>query len=204
MSPRPYNLGRRQEAVDATYAVVIGAARQLLSAADETEAFTIESVARRADVARMTVYNRFKSRRGLLEAVFDDIAARGGMAQIPAIFSQPESLGSLDQLIAAFGAFWDSDRLALRRIRALGVLDADIGVALRARDENRRHLVRAVLKRVADEHGQPRTEDFEMAVNLLHAITGFEFFDSLAGFDGTPRSVVHQVQSLAKAAFNLG
>src|SRR5438034_816285 len=71
MSPRPYRLGQRQVAADETRSRILNAARAQL----ETEAsFSIDAVARRADVARMTVYYQFGSRRGLLEALIDDLA----------------------------------------------------------------------------------------------------------------------------------
>src|SRR5438034_7095657 len=80
MSPRPYRLGQRQVAADETRSRILNAARAQL----ETEvSFSIDAVARRADVARMTVYYQFGSRRGLLEALFDDLAVRGGIPQLP-------------------------------------------------------------------------------------------------------------------------
>jgi AcrR family transcriptional regulator len=76
MSPRPYRLGQRQVLADETRSKILDAARAQL----ETEAsFSIDAVARRADVARMTVYYQFGSKRGLLEALFDALAASGGL-----------------------------------------------------------------------------------------------------------------------------
>ena len=77
MSPRPYRLGQRQAATDETRARILAAARELLAASDGLTGFSIEAVARQADVARMTVYYQFGSKPGLLEALFDDLAARG-------------------------------------------------------------------------------------------------------------------------------
>ena len=42
--------------------------------------FSLDSVAKAAGVTRLTVYNQFGSRRGLLEAVFDELlATRSGV-----------------------------------------------------------------------------------------------------------------------------
>ena len=65
MSPRPYRLGRRRPAAERTRARVLRAARALLTARAGAEPFSVEAVARRAGVARMTVYHQFGSRRGL-------------------------------------------------------------------------------------------------------------------------------------------
>ena len=203
MSPRPYSLGHRREAADATYAQIIAAARELLAADEGAGNFTIDAVARQANVARMTVYNRFKSKRGLLEAVFDDLAAHGRMMQVPDIFSERDPLAALDRLVAVFGQFWDSDRIVIRRIRALGTLDKDIGEALRARDESRSHLVQVVLSRVAVEHDRPEPQMFGESVKIIQTLTGFEFFDALAGPDHSPLDVVPIVQKLAQGALGM-
>ena len=78
MSPRPYNLGKRQEIIDQGRQQVLAAARSLLAEPGGL-AFTVDAVARRADVARATVYYQFGSKSGLLEAVCDHLADLGGM-----------------------------------------------------------------------------------------------------------------------------
>ena len=52
MSPRPYRLGQRQSTSEQTRTRIIAAARELLMAADGFSGFSIEAVARQADVAR--------------------------------------------------------------------------------------------------------------------------------------------------------
>src|ERR671939_1455948 len=106
MSPRPYRLGRRQEAAEETRARIIAAARELLSAAGGVSGFTIDSVARQAGVARMTVYHQFGSKQGLLEALFDSLAASGGMTQLATAFRRDDPLDALDAFTATFARFW--------------------------------------------------------------------------------------------------
>src|SRR5438309_9499713 len=59
MSARQYRLGERQASVAQTRARIIAAARKLLGAADASAAFTVDAVAAKAGVARMTVFNQF-------------------------------------------------------------------------------------------------------------------------------------------------
>jgi AcrR family transcriptional regulator len=56
MSPRPYRMERRRESADENRLRIIAAARDLLTAGDGARRFSMEEVARRAGVARMTVY----------------------------------------------------------------------------------------------------------------------------------------------------
>src|SRR6266702_5957047 len=99
MSPRPYRLGQRQANTEQTRARIIHAARELLMASDGFSSFSIDAVARQADVARMTVYHQFGSKSGLLEALCDALAASGGMEQLAPVFRQPEPLEALKQYI---------------------------------------------------------------------------------------------------------
>src|ERR1700716_2547591 len=115
MSPRPYRLGPRQASTEQTRSRVISAARELLIASDGFAGFSIDSVARQADVARMTVYHQFGSKIGLLEALCDSLAISGGMEQLASAFRKPEPLDALDEYIKVFGGFWQSDRLVTRR-----------------------------------------------------------------------------------------
>src|ERR1700719_4474852 len=124
MSPRPYQLGQRQASSEQTRSRIIDAARELLMTSNGFSGFSIDAVARQADVARMTVYHQFGSKIGLLEALCDSLAASGGMEQLASAFRQPEPLDALDEYITVFGRFWESDRLVTRRLRGLAALDA--------------------------------------------------------------------------------
>jgi hypothetical protein len=64
---RAYRLGRRQPSVDRTRASILAAARDLLTGAPGT--VSVGAVAARAGVSRLTVYNRFGSKAGLLDAL---------------------------------------------------------------------------------------------------------------------------------------
>src|ERR1700730_11029421 len=144
MSPRPYRLGQRQAATEQTRARIISATRELLMASEGFSSFSIDQVARQADVARMTIYHQFGSKSGLLEALCDALAASGGMEQLAIAFRQPEPLDVLNQYLQVFSRFWDTDRLVTRRLRALAALDADFEQVIRARDERRRQGVRVI------------------------------------------------------------
>jgi AcrR family transcriptional regulator len=64
---RPYRLGRRQAAVDDTRSAILAAARAVVAETGPNPA--LGAVARRAGVSRITVYNRFGSKAGLIEAL---------------------------------------------------------------------------------------------------------------------------------------
>ncbi len=203
MSPRPYRLGQRQAATEQTRARILTAARELLIASDGFSGFSIEAVAHKADVARMTVYHQFGSKIGLLEALSDSLAAHGGMEQLANAFRKPDALDALDQYITVFSRFWQSDRLVTRRLRALSALDPDFEQVVKARDERRREGLRVIVRRLVEKYGKPATEAFDEAVNILFTLLSFETFDTLAGSTRSIEEVTPVVQRLARAALGL-
>ncbi|MGI9059543.1 MAG: TetR/AcrR family transcriptional regulator [Ktedonobacteraceae bacterium] len=203
MSPRPYQLGQRQMASDQTRTRILAATRALLMAPDGYSRFSIETVARQADVARMTVYHQFGSKLGLLEALCDALAASGGMEHVASAFRQPEPLAVLNQYIRVFGHFWDVDRLVMRRLRALAALDPDFEQVIRTRDEWRRKGVRAITQQIVEKQMPSLSETFDETVDVLLTLTSFETFDALAGATRSLEEVVPMVQHLARAAIGL-
>jgi len=200
MSPRPYRLGQRQATTEQTRARIISAARELL---EDSSGFSIDAVAHKADVARMTVYHQFGSKIGLLEALSDSLAAHGGMEHLAGAFLRPGPLDALDEYITVFSHFWDSDRLVMRRLRAMAALDPDFEHVIRSRDEWRRHGLGVIIRRLAEQHGQPAPEAIDEAINVLFTLVGFECFDTLAGPARSIQEVAPVVQRLARAALGL-
>lgn len=203
MSPRPYHLGQRQASTEQTRARILGAARELLMESRGFSGFSLDAVARQADVARMTVYHQFGSKIGLLEALFDSLASQGGMEQLAGAFQQPDPLAALDEYIKVFGHFWNSERLVTRRIRSLAALDPDFEQAVRARDEWRRKGLRVILGRLAEQYGRPASSSLDEAIDLLYTLIGFECFDTLAGPTRSMEEVTPIIQRLARAALGL-
>lgn len=189
MSPRAYRLGERRVATEETRGRIVAAARGLLVAEGGLSGFTVDAVARRAKVARMTVYYQFGSKVGLLEAVFDSLTIRGGLEQLGAAIRHPDPLDGLAEFVAAFGRFWEADRLLIRRLRGLAALDPDFEQVWREREERRREGLRVIVRRLVEERGQPAPEMADEAVDVLFALIGFDTFDALAAstrdFDAT-------------------
>src|SRR5260370_41033069 len=99
MSARRYQCVVRQVAVDRNRARIIAAARKLLT--DRAGVFSIDAVARRAGVARMTVYYQFASKRGLLQALFDDLSVRSLIGKLRTSFQKSGPLDALDERVNA-------------------------------------------------------------------------------------------------------
>ena len=176
MSPRAYNLGKRKEATEETRARIIEATRRILSVPDGVSAFTVDAVAREANVARMTVYYQFGSKMGLLESLYDHLASGILATRLPAAMQETDARKALGMVLDTFAAFWSTDRLIIRRLRALASLDPEVDAGIRNRDEWRRGIFTNLITRLGDLDESVRTDLIETVL----VIAGFETFDKLA------------------------
>jgi AcrR family transcriptional regulator len=197
---RSYTAVERQRSVESGRERIVAAARDLLEA-DEAEGFSIDAVARGAGVARMTVYNQFESKAGLLEALFDSLALRGPLSQMADIFKQPDVFVALDEYVAVFGRFWTVNRRAHRRLRAAALHDDELAAAMERRNERRRRGITELLRRL-DDKAQPSIPRDEV-VNVIYVLLSFETFDAFAGARRTPDDVTPIVQRLVRNVLGL-
>lgn len=203
MSPRPYNSARRREAAEATRERIVAAAHALLADPVGVSAFTLEAVAKRAGVARMTVYNQFGAKDAVLEALFDALAARGGIHGIEGMakaFRQPDPMDGLRTMFDVLARYYSTDRTVKRRLHALASLQPDVARALALREDRRRLGIRTLLERMEQRHGTPPAARRDELVRLLFAMTSFESFDMMAGDHGSFREVA---PVLANAALTI-
>jgi AcrR family transcriptional regulator len=190
VSPRQYRSENRQAATSETRHRVIEAARSLLKA-EGPVSFTIDAIADQAGVARMTVYNQFKSKRGLVEAISDDLAMRGGINRLPEAFMAADALAGLSILAEVFVRLWESELLVVRRLRALSTLDPELGPE--DRNQRRRHAIVVLLNKLAAQRGAPRPEDLETSADLILVLTSFDAFETLSAGGRDANTVVRIV-----------
>jgi AcrR family transcriptional regulator len=192
---RPYRSTRRAEAVDATRVRIIEAARTLLIGGTELPSFSVDGIARQAGVTRLTVYNQFESKLGLLEAVFDDIAERGGLfTDLPPVFAEPDPHTALRRFVAVFCRFWTKHKSMMPTFHAVIKIDEDIAASLQRRSERRRHGLSVIIKRIAP-NGSKANADL---VDVLFALTSFETFAALSIRHRSAKAIEALIQMLVE------
>ena len=200
MSPRPYSMEKRVAVSNETRLRILEAARQALAQESEAD-LTMDAIARRADVSRLTIYYQFKSRPGLLEALYDYLASRGGMKRMPEVFREPNPSAALDKLVDVFVGFWSSDRVVIRRLRAMAALDAEIARGIHSRDTRRRHIAGEILKRMAAAGKKKYVDDqLSAAADVITVLTGFATYDALASAGHSEREIIATIARLAHFA----
>lgn len=198
MSRRSYVSAVRAEAVAATRDRVIQAAARFLREEESIASFSLDAVAKAAGVTRLTVYNQFGSRRGLLEAVFDDIARRGGLIRLDRAMAEPDPRKGLDQLVEIFCEFWSSDP-AIGRLHDAMAIDPEFAQGLLERNERRRQSLEELVARTAGKAASPsRQRD---AVDLIFALTSCAMFRMLASARSA-KAVCDLIKDATKAAID--
>jgi AcrR family transcriptional regulator len=189
---------QRKAVSDQTRDRILSAARKLLLSSDLSK-FTMDAVARTADVSRLTIYYQFDSKSKLLEALYDYIARRGHMEELAQVFRQNDGVSMLHEFIDVFAHFWDSDRDVIRRLNALGAIDSEIGKGLLARNERRRKGLTVIVERYCQWYPLVSSE-VPRAIDTLHMLTSFETFDALSGSGRSREEIVAIIRKLAHEA----
>jgi len=177
MPSRTYVSPARTAAAEEKRLRVVSAATALLRKEASIADVSMDAVAKAADVTRLTVYNQFKSRRGLLEAVFERIAREGGLGRIPEAMAGPDPAAALERLIEIFCDFWSHDE-AIGRLSEAAAADPEFAQAIAERVERRRKSLAVLLGRAIPKGGSAK--DRRDAVDLLFALTSYPVFAMLS------------------------
>ena len=194
---RRYISSARTAAADEKRECVIEAAGRLLREEGTIAAVSLDAVAKAAGVTRLTVYNQFGSRRGLLEAVFDERARDGGLDRIPEAMAMPDPRAALDRLTEIFCEFWGSDA-ALGRLHDATATDPEFAQAIAERSERRRHAIEVLVFRMTPQAGV-RISSQRDAIDLIFGLTSYAMYQMLRA-KRSPRAVSAIVKSACNAA----
>jgi AcrR family transcriptional regulator len=187
---RPYESELRSAAAEETRSRIVAAARAMLGEEDSAPTFSLDAIARRAGTTRLTIYNQFASRRGLLEVVFDDMAREGGLFELSSVFVEPDIGEAIRRFVSVFCKFWALRRKPMPRLLALARLDDEFAESFHQRLERRREALAVLVRKL------PRVPSPTVLIDLLFVATSFETFESLSVRGRGRRAVEALVQQL--------
>jgi AcrR family transcriptional regulator len=169
----------------------VGAAGEILAGPKGFAGMSLDAVAKAAGVTRLTIYNQFGTRRGLLEAVFDERARQGGLAAIPDAMALPDAKAAVLRMVEVFCAFWASDASGLSRVWAATIGDPELAEGIKARNERRRAIFRTLVNRMV-QRGEIQKARAPDLIDLLHALTGLPFYLELSA-PGRPAEAIARI-----------
>jgi AcrR family transcriptional regulator len=198
MPKRNYVSSARATAAAETRNRIIAAGARLLRKDASIANFSLDVVAKAAGVTRLTVYNQFGSRRGLLEAVFDDIAREGGLFELASVMTMTDPRAALDRVIEIFCNFWSHDP-AIGGLNQAVATDPEFGDSLVERNERRRELLTELLSRIAGKRATKRA--LHDAADLIFVLTSYPTFAALSPQRST-EDVCRLLQTTCHAAID--
>lgn len=181
---RKYEQRLRAESAEETRRRILDAFADQLREAP-TEPVSLDHVAKRARVARSTIYTVFGSRAGLFDAFVDDLWARTGLDSLTEAVQNPDARLHMRDGITTAARMYAADLSIYRVLFSLGHLDPEaVGGAI-AKIEDERAGGMAHLARRLQEDGLLRSDvSVEQATDMLWVFCSFESFDALYSVRG--------------------
>ena len=190
-------MGARAAATEETRRGIVTAARDLL-ATRQWQHFTVEAVANRAGVTRVTVYNQVRSKRGLLEAVLTDLTERARMDQLLADTRHLTATEACAAIVLRTCRFWHAERDILRPVFGLAGVDKDVAGALAQRERWRRDQLRQLLESL----GAAATFAPDDVLDTALAVTSFPTYDRLGALADDPERAARMISHLVRSLTN--
>ena len=137
MSPTRYASGRGSASSARTIERILDAAAELVW----EEAFhtaTMDDLARRAGVARATVFSRFGSKLGVLEALSLRCAGGPEMRALREAQSVEDPVAAVDALLLAGCDLWEKEGYIMVQLKAIVVLEPDASAIIEAQYDDQR------------------------------------------------------------------
>lgn len=175
---RAYRAHQRTNRSNETRARILAAVRELLAERSFHEA-TVEQVAERAGVSRATLYQHFRSRLDLIDAICETLDANPVLQQLRQTVELPDAQAALRETIGLSMRFWAFEDPVLAPLYGVEAIDPA------ARDFVKRQRAdrRSELQRLAHHlHGTKRLRaglSERRALDLLMVLTSYETFREL-------------------------
>jgi AcrR family transcriptional regulator len=173
VATRPYTTrrGRSPESV----ARVLDAAEHLLAEGTFHTA-TMDELAAAAGVSRATVFNRFGSKLGVLEALYDRSVASPEMQAIREALVLEDPVAALEAVIEAVCAIWEALGVLLAQLKAIAVLEPGALVLIEQQQKDQRADLRGLTRRLARAGRLGPGLSEARATAALHMLTSLESF----------------------------
>ena len=193
MATRKYEQRLRAESAEATRRRILDALEQRLRESP-TEPVSIDEVARRARVARTTVYLVFGSRAGLFDALATELWTRAGLPELTEAVAHPDAREHLRGGMRAGVEIFAALRDVAVALFSMSALDPEsVGGAIVRLEERRWGGMEHLARRLRDQDLLRSDVTVEEAAEVLWVLTSFASFDALYTDRGLPVEEVARI-----------
>ncbi|HEX3609978.1 MAG TPA: helix-turn-helix domain-containing protein [Solirubrobacterales bacterium] len=193
---RAYRAARRSTRSEQTRERIMSAVRELFAEGAFHES-TVEEVADRAGIARATLYQHFRSRVDLVDAICDTFAVNPALVEVRQAVEIADPDSALAETISLSVRFWSSEDAILAELYGVVAIDpAARDLVDRQRADRRGEMGR--LARHLRATGRLRTGTSERrALGLLMVLTSYETFRELRQAGVSERELTKTLQESA-------
>jgi AcrR family transcriptional regulator len=193
VAPRKYEQRLRAESSEATRQRILDALEERLREAP-TQPVGLDEIARRAAVARTTVYLIFGSRAGLFDALATELWQRAGLAELTEAVAHPDAREHLRGGMRAGVEIYAALRDVAVALFSMSALDPNsVGGAIVRLEERRWGGMEHLARRLAEQHLLRDDVTVEEAADVLWMLASFGSFDALYTGRGLPTAEVARV-----------
>jgi AcrR family transcriptional regulator len=198
-----YRARRRTTRSGETRERIVSAVRELLADGTFHES-TVEEVADRAGVARATLYQHFRSRLDLVDAICDTFDANPALLAIREAVELPDPDAALAEAISNTVRFWSSENSVLSELYGVTAIDpAARDLVERQRKDRRGEMSR--LTRHLHATGRLRQGMRQrQALSLLMVLTSYQTFHELRDDGLSDRELTKSLQQSARTLLMSG
>lgn len=174
VATRSYTAGRRRGSPQSVDRVLAAAERLIRENAFHSA--TMEELATAAGVSRATVFNRFGSKLGVLQALFTRGMEGPEMQAIQDALEIEDPVEALEAVIDAGCAIWEAQGFIHEQLQAIVVLEPDASAMVAQQREEQRADLQGLTRRLARAGRLRRGVSEPRAVATLHMLTSLESF----------------------------
>jgi AcrR family transcriptional regulator len=174
MATRTYT-GSRRRGSPASVDRVLDASERLIRE-DAFHSATMDELAAASGVSRATVFNRFGSKLGVLQALYTRCVESPEMRVVREAFALEDPVLSLEAVIEAACAMWEAHGFIQEQIQAIVILEPEASALLEQQKDEQRADLQDLTRRLA-RAGRLRPGQGEARVTAtLHMLTSLESF----------------------------
>jgi AcrR family transcriptional regulator len=195
---RSYRSRSRAAGAQRTRERIVTAVRELLREGRFHES-TVEQVAERAGVSRATVYQHFRSRIDLVDAICETFDANPALIELRRTIMLPDPQTALVRTIALAMRFWESEDAILDGLYGVVAIDPAARDLVGRQRADRRGEMRRLARRLHTTGALRPGISTARALDVLMVMTSYETYHELREAGRSAKQLTAELETMAGA-----